>query len=98
RIRLAVLEHLRTCIRRRESAETAGIKHSYLHILFRFPENARDAEVDDFHFTFICQEYVSRFEVAMDEAALMRVCQGPRDAADDMHCVRIGHAGEIRHA
>ncbi len=83
RVRFAVLKHLRACIRRREAAKAARIENGDIGVLLRFPEDARDPEVNDFHLPFIRQEYVGRLEVAVDEATLVRVRQGLGDAADD---------------
>ena len=83
RVGLAVLDHFRAGVGRREAAQAAGVEHCRLGIVFRLVEGARDAEIDDLDFALVGQEYVAGLQVAMHETLLVRITERAAYAADD---------------
>ncbi|MNS78592.1 hypothetical protein D3C72_1122120 [compost metagenome] len=98
RIGLAVLEHLRAGVGRRHAAQRAGIEHGLVRVVSRLLESAGDAEVDHLDLATIGQEHIGRLEIAMHEAALVRIGQRPAHADNDRQRLGIRQAREVRRA
>ncbi len=95
-VRFAVLQHFRARVCGRQRAQAARIEHGGVALFFRPLEHARDAEIDHLHFAGVGQKNVRGLEVAMDEAALVRVRERGRHAAHDRQRRANRHAPEIR--
>lgn len=94
RIRFAMLEHLRARIGRRDAAKARRVEHGYIGILVAPLEGARDPEVDHLHFATVGEEHIGGLEIAVHEAALMRIRQRVAHAGDDRQCGIERHARE----
>ena len=98
RIGLAVFQHLRAGIGRRQRAQAAGIEDRDVGRFFRLLEHACDAEIDHLDAAAVRQDHVGRLEVAMHEAALVRISQGLAHAAHDLHRFLEGQGAKVRRA
>ncbi len=91
-----MLEHLWAGIGGGHATERARIEHSRVRIVSRLLEDARDAEIDHLHFAAIGEEDIGGLEVAVDEATLVRIGQGPAHAGDDRQRLGVRHADKVR--